>query len=105
MSFLCHSLQWQPEVERHSPGTPYILVGTKCDLISKDHHLQKTVQNKAQAVAKKIKALSYVQCSALQREGLEEVFSEVIRAILDPPEENDSNEEETDRDKASCAIS
>ena len=46
------------------------------------------------ALAKKIGAVKYVECRALNKEGLREVFVEVIRAALlstNKPKESNSN--------------
>ncbi|XP_062331671.1 ras-related C3 botulinum toxin substrate 3b isoform X2 [Osmerus eperlanus] len=55
--------KWYPEVRHHCPNTPIILVGTKLDL----------------------RAVKYLECSALTQRGLKTVFDEAIRAVLCPP--------------------
>lgn len=84
--------KWYPEVSHHCPGTPIVLVGTKLDLrddaniIStlKTKHSEPVSQLKAQAFAKEIDAVKYVECSALTQRGLKTVFDEAIRAVIDP---------------------
>jgi len=36
-SCVCMYVQWVPEIAHHCPGTPFILAGTKLDLLSGDN--------------------------------------------------------------------
>ncbi|KAJ9100463.1 Rho GTPase protein rac1 [Naganishia friedmannii] len=83
---------WYPEVQHHCPSTPKILVGTKSDLRRDEATLSK-LQMKRQvpvefaqgtAMASEIKASKYLECSALTRQGLKNVFDEAIRVVLNP---------------------
>ncbi|XP_020381725.1 rho-related GTP-binding protein RhoG-like [Rhincodon typus] len=81
---------WYPEVKRHQPNVPVLLVGTKKDL----RHDPSTILNllkrelapvsyqQGARLARKIKAVKYMECSALLGEGVIEVFEEAARTIL-----------------------
>ena len=68
---------WIQEIQRYCPKTPYILVGTKCDLRDNKDEIEKLAKKKekpvtreeGEKVAKQIKAIKYVECSALTQEG------------------------------------
>ncbi|EPZ32312.1 Small GTPase superfamily domain-containing protein [Rozella allomycis CSF55] len=94
--------KWFPEIRHHCPGTPCLLVGTQVDL-REDTATINALKNKKQkmiseeqglALAKEIKAIKYVECSALTQKGLKNVFDEAIigmyifnfkLAALNPP--------------------
>jgi len=85
-------LIWYPEVRHHCPDKPIILVGTKLDLRHDPKTLDKLKKRKmapitrreGKAMAKDIGAVKYVECSALTRKGLTNVFDEAVRAVLCP---------------------
>lgn len=82
--------KWYPEVQQHCPDTPIILVGTKKDLRDDPQTKQQLAAKGAAPVtpqqidelSRQIKAVKYVECSALTQEGLKTVFDEAIRAVL-----------------------
>ena len=82
--------QWISEVMHFCPNLPIILVGCKRDL-RYDHkvieELRKTNQapvttEEAEAVAKKIGAVRYLECSAKTNEGVREVFEHATRSAM-----------------------
>ncbi|XP_017879420.1 ras-like GTP-binding protein RhoL, partial [Ceratina calcarata] len=73
--------KWQPEIKFHCPNTPIVLVGTKGDL-RKEESADTITAKECKKMKKKVKAYKYVECSALNRENLDEVFTEAIRAVL-----------------------
>lgn len=82
--------KWWPELRSNAPDVPFILVGTKCDLRD-DKTVLEQLSNKgmsmvkveeAMATAKEIGALSYQECSAINQQGLKNMFEEAIRAGL-----------------------
>lgn len=76
--------KWHPEIKYHCPNTPVVLVGTKGDLRSTENVDTITLKD-CKKMKKKIKACKYVECSALRRENLDQVFVEAIRAVLKKP--------------------
>lgn len=76
--------KWQPEIKYHCPKTPIVLVGTKGDLRNAEN-ADTITPKECKKMKKKVKAYKYVECSALKRENLDEVFTEAIRAVLKKP--------------------
>jgi len=82
--------KWYPEVMHHCPSAQVILIGTKVDLRD-DPDTIETLREKDLAIispdrgeelCKEIKALSYMECSALTMDGLKEVFDAAIKAKI-----------------------
>lgn len=74
---------WLPEIQHHSPRTPFILVATKTDLRSDSKFEDSIVTAKeGEQLAKEIKAYCYMECSSLTREGLKEVFDTAITSVV-----------------------
>ncbi|KAK1880133.1 Cell division control protein 42 like [Dissostichus eleginoides] len=86
--------KWVPEISHHCPRTPFLLVGTQVDLRDDSNTLEKLAKNKQRALscesgeklARELKAVKYVECSALTQRGLKNVFDEAILAALEPPD-------------------
>ncbi|KAL6482737.1 hypothetical protein MHYP_G00076090 [Metynnis hypsauchen] len=86
--------KWVPEITHHCPKTPFLLVGTQIDLRDDPSTTEKLAKNKqkpitpetAEKLARDLKAVKYVECSALTQKGLKNVFDEAILAALEPPE-------------------
>ncbi|XP_064459259.1 cdc42 homolog isoform X1 [Ornithodoros turicata] len=86
--------KWVPEITHHCQKTPFLLVGTQVDLRDDAATLEKLAKNKQKPIsnemgeklAKELKAVKYVECSALTQKGLKNVFDEAILAALEPPE-------------------
>ena len=79
--------KWAPELRKYChKRTPVLLVGTQADLREDKELTQKLESLKkapitfrqGKALARKIKATKYVECSAQTRVGLSEVFDEII---------------------------
>ncbi|KAG1091974.1 hypothetical protein G6F42_019308 [Rhizopus arrhizus] len=85
--------KWYPEISHHAPYIPIILVGTKLDLREDRDTVERLKQKRMAPIsypqglqmAKDIKAVKYLECSALTQKGLKNVFDEAIRAVLSPP--------------------
>ena len=88
--------KWSPEVSHHCPNVPIILVGTKLDLRDDEETINKLKEKKMAPITyaqglqmmKDIRAVKYLECSALSQKGLKQVFDEAIRAVLIPQKRN-----------------
>ena len=94
--------KWMGELGEHAKGIPFVLVGTKTDLRD-DENTQRELAERDQTtvtrtqgaeLAEEIKAVAYVECSAMEGSGLKEVFHGAVRAAL-------ANRE---KKKGKCAI-
>ncbi|KAK2780962.1 Rho GTPase [Onygenales sp. PD_12] len=85
--------KWMAEIAEHCAGAKIVLVALKCDLREevdeKDDNTDsqqppKTVikYNDGLAVAKRIGALRYLECSAMRNRGVNEAFTEAARVAL-----------------------
>lgn len=61
----------------------YKLPGTKIDLREEDPECISFAEGKK--LKQKIRAARYVECSAIKGEGLQDVFTEAIRAVMKKP--------------------
>ena len=83
--------KWVPELRKHCPKTPIVLVGTQCDLrndvkilVELAHYEERPVtEEQATARTRSVGALAYVECSALTQKNLKEVFDTCILASMD----------------------
>lgn len=91
-----HSFQnvkqkWIPELQAHSPATPFILCGTQTDLRSDEKVLADLTASGSEPIstkvgqrrAKEIKALTYVECSAKDVSSVVNVFRTACTFLLD----------------------
>jgi len=84
--------KWVGEIAENCPGVKLVLVALKCDLREQgrdeedEEHpgAKKAMINYKQglAVAEKIKALRYLECSAMKNRGVNEAFTEAARVAL-----------------------
>ncbi|CAB1348611.1 unnamed protein product [Coregonus sp. 'balchen'] len=78
--------KWVPEIRRRCPLAPMLLVGTQCDLREDVKVLIELARRRerpvaevdARALADKVGAVAYVECSALTQKNLKEVFDAAI---------------------------
>lgn len=81
--------KWAPEVKHFCPNVPIILVANKIDLRQDAATIsQLELRNQrppstsdGQAVAKKINASKYFECSAKNKEGIQAIFQHSVRAL------------------------
>merc|ERR1712241_94647 len=79
-----------PEVKHFCPNVPIILVGNKKDLRNDPNTIKELGKMKQEpvkpeegrAMAEKINAFAYLECSAKSKEGVREVFETATRAAL-----------------------
>jgi len=76
---------WIPELRHHCPKTPIILVGTKTDLREekgKGIIAGSISTEEGTALARRISAVRYMECSALSSDGLKDVFDCAITKVV-----------------------
>ncbi|XP_037942169.1 ras-like GTP-binding protein Rho1 [Teleopsis dalmanni] len=82
--------KWTPEVKHFCPNVPIILVGNKKDLRNDPNTIRDLAKMKQEpvkpqegrAMAEKINAFAYLECSAKSKEGVRDVFETATRAAL-----------------------
>eukprot|EP01088_Endostelium_zonatum_P001117 TRINITY_DN113_c0_g2_i1.p1 TRINITY_DN113_c0_g2~~TRINITY_DN113_c0_g2_i1.p1 ORF type:complete len:202 (-),score=34.86 TRINITY_DN113_c0_g2_i1:93-698(-) len=82
--------KWYPEVQHFCPSIPIILVGTKFDLRADDKTIAKLKETgqapisseQGEDMAKKLKAVKFIECSAFTGHNLKLVFDEAVKAVL-----------------------
>lgn len=82
--------KWVPEIRRHCPRSPALLVGTQCDLRSDvsvlielaNYNEHPVTEQEAHHFASHIGAVGYKECSALTQKNLKEVFDTAILAAV-----------------------
>ena len=91
-SFANVKSKWWPEVTHHCGKAAIMLIGTKIDLRDDPETIEKLrlkgqqpiAWEQAEQMARDIKAVSYMECSALTQKGLKQVFDEAIKAVICP---------------------
>lgn len=71
-------IKWVPEITHHCQKTPFLLVGTQVDLRDDATTIEKLAKNKQKPItfeqgeklARELKAVKYVECSALTQVGV-----------------------------------
>lgn len=82
--------KWTPEVKHFCPNIPIILVGNKKDLRNDESTKRELIKMKQEpvrsdegkAMAERISAFAYLECSAKTKEGIREVFETATKAAL-----------------------
>ncbi|XP_055006433.1 ras-related C3 botulinum toxin substrate 2-like [Boleophthalmus pectinirostris] len=90
LSYQSVTQTWLPDVEPNCPKAPILLVGTKSDLRDNKEILEKLnekrlstiTQQQGLALAKKIRAAGYFECSSIHQEGLDEIFEKAAQIYL-----------------------
>ncbi|XP_013778734.1 cell division control protein 42 homolog [Limulus polyphemus] len=82
--------KWLPEIRRHCPTAPVLLVGTQCDLrtdvkvlIELAHYQEQPVtEQEARKLSQWMRSVGYIECSSLTQKNLKEVFDTAILTAL-----------------------
>ncbi|KAF4549312.1 putative GTP-binding protein RHO3 [Elsinoe fawcettii] len=84
--------KWVGEIAENCPGVRLVLVALKCDLREGQGEEEGEANNEPKrplidykqglAVAEKIRALRYLECSAMKNRGVNEAFTEAARVAL-----------------------
>ncbi len=91
-----------PEVHHHCPDAKILLVGTKIDLREDKETLEKLRQldqnpitpAQGESMAREIRAVGYMECSALTQKGLKAVFDEAIKCVVFPKRKGNKKKKE-----------
>ena len=83
--------RWIPEISHYCPGCPYLLVGLQTDLRGDPSTVETLARMKekpipperAEELARQLNAVAYVECSALTKEGVQQVFDQMVLAALE----------------------
>jgi small GTP-binding protein len=90
VSFENVTSKWYPEVNHFCPNVPLIVVGTKLDLRNDPTTLEKlksqgqrpVTHEEGDELARKLKAVKFIECSAFTGESLKTVFDEAVKSVL-----------------------
>ncbi|PRT54051.1 GTP-binding protein RHO3 [Wickerhamiella sorbophila] len=101
--------RWVSEIIDHCEGVKLVLVALKCDLRNQEDADGSTLQqpdrtisyDEGVAVAKRVGAVRYLECSAKKDRGVREAFTEAARVALSAKSKGATQEAET---KKSCII-
>jgi len=85
--------KWVPEIQDHCKGKPFLLIGTQMDLRTDEGKLTELAaknqspisREEGEALAMKLKAARYMECSVLTQEGLDRIFHDAVEVVLDTP--------------------
>lgn len=101
--------KWYPEISHHCPGVPIVLVGNKTDLredpntiaVLRERRMAPVTREQGLEMAKRIKAVKYVECSAKTQKNLKEVFHTAAEVVISPELYRQSN---NDKKKRACSL-
>ncbi|XP_059903085.1 cell division control protein 42 homolog isoform X2 [Gadus macrocephalus] len=100
-SFRGLAQHWVPEVRRHRPDTPLVLIGTQLDLredvqvliqLARAQETPVSPQD-GQRLAREIGAVGFAECSALTQKNLKDAFDAAILASVGGGGEEEEEEE------------
>ena len=68
--------------QHHMPGTPFILVGLKLDLVNDGSAPRAITYEQGEAIARELGAAAYLECSSKTRQGVDQVFEAAVAAVV-----------------------
>jgi len=84
--------RWYEELQKHSPNVPMLLVGTKLDLRDdpgalealkrQDPNAVPVTKEQGEQMKKELNFVNFFECSALTRQGLKDVFDEILSVVV-----------------------
>lgn len=89
----CHDIKnFNSNDTNHKTEVPFILVGTKVDMRNDANEIERLrsqgqsmiTTEQGNELAKKLKAVKYMECSAKTQAGLKDVFDEAVKTVLLP---------------------
>lgn len=92
---------WAPEIKEYCPGVPFILVGFNSSIRDdfsqnaeeyKSKGWEPIPKEKGEEMKNKIGALEYIECDALKKYHLKEVFDSAARAVIGPHNQENRKE-------------
>merc|ERR1712003_23096 len=78
--------KWVPEIRQQCPDTPIILVGTQIDrrVLNPNFPKANVISSElGHKLSKDLKAVFYHECSAMTREGVNELFHDAVEVVVD----------------------
>eukprot|EP01023_Acetabularia_acetabulum_P001141 TRINITY_DN10428_c0_g2_i2.p2 TRINITY_DN10428_c0_g2~~TRINITY_DN10428_c0_g2_i2.p2 ORF type:complete len:225 (-),score=21.59 TRINITY_DN10428_c0_g2_i2:104-730(-) len=107
-SFINVKDRWYVEIKHHCPNVPMLIVGTKSDLRTDENTLENLkkenkapiTEEEANAMVKDLGALRFLECSALTRQGLKNVFDEALTSVVG----SDNNKPVSSGKKKGCLL-
>ena len=97
--------KWYPEVCKHCPDIPIILVGTKLDLREQEvvqvaeNSFPKITRSRVLQTMNQTGLMKYIECSALTRKGVKNVIDDAIRDALKHKKNKDGKESDESQKK------
>ena len=81
---------WMPEIKRYCKKVPVVLIANKKDLRYDSNTIEELSKSwqepvkssEGQAMADKIKAFAYLECSAINNDGVKEIFETAVKASM-----------------------
>lgn len=111
-SFINVKDRWYVEIKHHCPNVPMLIVGTKSDLRTDENALESLKkegkspisEDEANAMVKDLGALKYLECSALTRQGLKNVFDEALTSVVGQRDGNKPGGAGAKKKSKGCAL-